>query len=131
MRGIIKLRKPVMIDGRAVNELSYDTDKITLDGYMKALNRAVVQGGGVTGVNIKIDSGAQTYIGMWAVLADNPRYDIMDLERVTGPDIMRFAEVGLLFISGREDPTPETSEEQSEAMPEPLTPTLEDSANDI
>ena len=130
MRGIIKLRKPVMIDGRAVNELSYDTDKITLDGYMKALNRAVVQGGGVTGVNIKIDSGAQTYIGMWAVLADNPRYDITDLERVTGPDIMRFAEVGLLFISGREDQTPETSEGQSDVMPEPLTPTLEDSVID-
>ena len=119
-----------MIDGRAVNELSYDTDKVTLDGYMKALNRAVVQGGGVTGVNIKIDSGAQTYIGMYAVLADNPRYDITDLERVTGSDIMRFAEVGLLFISGREDQTPETSEERSEAMPEPLTPILADSESD-
>lgn len=129
MKGIIKLKNSIMIDGAEVKELSYDTDKITIEAYMKALNQAIVKGGGMTGVNVKLDAGAQTYIGMYAVLADNPRYDITDLERVKGSDIMRFADVGLFFISGREDQSQEMSEEPSEPTHEPSIPIPADSEN--
>lgn len=126
MKGTINLRKPIKIDGHEVNTLTYDTDKITLDDYLKALNLAVVKSGGITGANIKLDSGAQVCIGMYAVLADNPRYDITDIERVSGTDIMKFADIGMSFISGREDPIQGTSEEPSEPIVEPSILTAAD-----
>ncbi len=114
MKGIIELNKAIRIDGTDVKELSYDTDKITVDLYLKAINRAVTQGNGITGANIKIDAGAQLMLGMYAVIADNPAYDITDVERITGADIMKVAMVGMAFTLGREDQTEEQSEAPSE-----------------
>ncbi len=114
MKGIIELNKAIRIDGTDVKELTYDTDKITVDLYLKAINRAVTQGNGITGANIKIDAGAQLMLGMYAVIADNPAYDITDVERITGADIMKVAMVGMAFTLGREDQTEEQSEAPSE-----------------
>lgn len=114
MKGIIELNKAIRIDGTDVKELSYDTDKITVDLYLKAINRAVTQGNGITGANIKIDAGAQLMLGMYAAIADNPAYDITDVERITGADIMKVAMVGMAFTLGREDQTEEQSEAPSE-----------------
>lgn len=118
MKGIIELNKAIRIDGTDVKELSYDTDKITVDLYLKAINRAVTQGNGITGANIKIDAGAQLVLGMYAVIADNPAYDITDVERITGADIMKVAMVGMAFTLGREDQTEEQSEAPSEVTVE-------------
>lgn len=118
MKGIIELNKAIRIDGTNVKELSYDTDKITVDLYLKAINRAVTQGNGITGANIKIDAGAQLVLGMYAVIADNPAYDITDVERITGADIMKVAMVGMAFTLGREDQTEEQSEAPSEVTVE-------------
>ena len=118
MKGIIELNKAIRINGTDVKELSYDTDKITVDLYLKAINRAVTQGNGITGANIKIDAGAQLVLGMYAVIADNPAYDITDVERITGADIMKVAMVGMAFTLGREDQTEEQSEAPSEVTAE-------------
>ncbi len=113
MKNYINLRKPIMINGKEVSKLSYDLEKVTIDDYLKALNLAVTKSGGITGTNIKLDSGAQLCIGMYAVLADNPEYDITDLDRITGFDVMEFANIGLNFIAGREVLTQEVSDQPS------------------
>ncbi len=114
MRGQIELRKPIAIDGKDVSILTYDTEKITVDLYLKAINRAVAKGNGFTGANIKLDAGAQLMLGIYAVLAENQSYDVMDVERVSGSDMIKLVDVGTAFILGREDQTPEPSEQQSE-----------------
>lgn len=124
MKGKISLRNPIMIDGVQINELTYDTEKITTDLYLKAINLAVAKGNGITGSNIKVDAGAQLTLGMYAVLADNPRFDITDIERVSGSDLMQIVEVGMSFTLGREDQTAEPSEEQSETTQKPSTLTF-------
>ncbi len=115
MKGTVELRTPVEINGETVKELSYDTDKITVELYLKAINRAVAKGNGFTGANIKLDAGAQLMLGIYAVVAENPSYDVMDVERVKGSDLIKLVDIGTAFILGREDQTEEPSEEQSEA----------------
>ena len=85
MKGIIELSKAIKIDGKEVTQLTYDTDKITVELYLKAINRAVTQGNGITGANLKLDAGAHLTLGMYAVVADNPAYDISDIERTLCP----------------------------------------------
>jgi hypothetical protein len=117
-----------MIDGKEVSSLTYDTEKITIESYLKALSHATQKSGGITGVNIKLDAGAHLVLGMYAVIAENPQYDITDIERVSGSDIIQLVDVGMAFIIGREVSTTEPSEKQSEIMPKPTTRTSSDSA---
>lgn len=128
MKGTIELKKAIMIDGKEVSSLTYDTEKITIDSYLKALSHATQKSGGITGVNIKLDAGAHLVLGMYAVIAENPQYDITDIERVSGSDIIQLVDVGMAFTIGREVSTTEPSEKQSEIMPKPTTRTSSDSA---
>ena len=128
MKGKIELKKAIMIDGNEVNTLTYDTDKITVDSYLRALSHATKKSGAITGVNIKLDAGAHLVLGMYAVLAENPQYDITDIERVTGYDIIQLVDIGMAFTIGREEQTTEPSEKQSDPMPKPTTQTSSNSA---
>ena len=94
MKGTVELKRPILIDGKEVKELSYDTDKISVELYLKAVNAAMAKGNGITGINIKVDAGVQLMIGLYSVVAENPAYDITDVERVTGADLMNFVDIG-------------------------------------
>lgn len=117
MKGTVELRRPILIDGKEVKELSYDTDKISVELYLKAVNAAMAKGNGITGINIKVDAGVQLMIGLYSVVAENPAYDITDVERVTGADLMNFVDIGMAFTLGRADQTDAPSEPQSETTP--------------
>ncbi len=121
MKGIIELSKAIKIDGADVKQLSFDTDKITVDLYLKAINKAVTQGNGITGANIKIDAGAHLMLGLYSIVADNPSYDISDVERISGADLMKVVDIGAAFTLGRADQTEEQSEVPSEATAELFT----------
>lgn len=123
MKGTIELKKAIMIDGIEVKSLTYDTEKITIESYLKALSHATQKSGGITGVNIKLDAGAHLVLGMYAVIAENPQYDITDIERVSGSDIIQFVDIGMAFTLGREGLTAGPSEEQSETTPKRTTQT--------
>lgn len=123
MKGNIELKKAIMIDGKEVKNLTYDTDKITVELYLRALSHAIIMSGGITGANIKLDAGAHLVLGMYAVIAENPKYDITDIERVSGSDIFQFVDIGMAFIIGREELIAEPSEKQSETTPKPSTQT--------
>lgn len=128
MKGIIKLKNPIMIDGAQVNELSYDTDKISIEMYLKANKKAIATGSaGVTGVSPQLDYSFQFYLGAYSIIAENPKYDITDIERVKGLDLMNIQAVGQLFTLGRELPTEEPSEEQSDSTPKPSSRTRSNS----
>lgn len=128
MKGTIELKKAIMIDGNEVKSLTYDTSKITVDSYLKALSHATQKSGGITGVNIKLDAGAHLVLGMYAVLAENPQYDITDIERVSGSDIIQLVDIGMAFTIGREEQMAEPSDKQSDPTQKPTTQTSSSSA---
>ena len=109
MKGKITLRNPIKIDGKKVKEITYDTEKITIDDYLAAIER-----GGRTGLSIETDYGAHLQLGFAAVVGANPDIAVEDLQRITGYDLIQFTDVGMLFTRGREDQMVKPSEETSE-----------------
>lgn len=111
-KGTITLKNPIRIDGKDVKEFSYDTEAISVLQLAAACRKASA---GTTGTQVREnDTILHTYLGMMAITAANPQIDISDLERITGYDSLRLANLGRLFIIGRlEEPSEEnTSAEQ-------------------
>lgn len=113
MKGTIILRNPIKIDGKKVKEITYDTEKITIEDYLAAMEKGDKQS-----VTAHTDKGAQLYLGFYAAIEENPKIDIGDLQRVTGYDLIQFSDIGFLFTVGREAPQDDQSEETSEPTPE-------------
>jgi hypothetical protein len=117
----IFLSKPIMINAQSVQELTYDTEKITAEMFCQAdAYKSEAQGNKAIFSTYELDSGLHLYLGMMAVIAENPHIDIKDLERVTGQDLVKFISIGRNFIlGGVKGSVQKTSAEQSETMPEP------------
>lgn len=113
MAGTIKLKNAIKIHGRMVNELEYDTEKITVELYEEATAKANSDAGGYSIV---------LRIGMAAIIAVNPDITFEDLERVTGGgDIKKLSQVGGNFMTAADDAEDEISEELSETTQEPTS----------
>lgn len=118
----IKLRKPIMINGAEVKELTYDTAEITAAMFCEAEAAKFAAGGNKPSMNVyEFDSALHLYLGMMAVIAVNPHIDVKDLERIKGPDMIKLAQVGRNFIlaGAAEDSSQETSDDASETTQEP------------
>ena len=122
MKGTITLRNPIKVDGKKVDSLSYDTEKITMDDYFEACDKAAGKGGspfeGET--FIEKDHKVHLYLGFYAVVEENKGITIEDMTRIKGFDLIQFTNIGTLFTLGLEGQKEETSEGTSE-------PTQEDS----
>lgn len=129
----LKLRKPLLINGKEVNELTYDTEKITGEMFNEAdflSSSAAAKRGLVTMDLAEFDTGFQYYLGLFAIIAVNPEYDINDLMRIGGSDLMSIYRIGRVFTGGVEEETTEesessqeeSSEEYTEDIPEHTTP---------
>lgn len=119
---IIKLRKPIMINGSEVKELTYDTAEITCAQFCEAEAARFAAGGNKPSMNVyEFDSALHLYLGMMAVIAVNPHIDVKDLERIKGVDMIKLAQVGRNFIlsGAAEDSDLKTSEDASEPTAEP------------
>lgn len=120
--GKIILRKPIMINGAEVKELTYDTSEITCAQFCEAEAARFAAGGNKPTLNVyEFDSGLHLYLGMMAVIAVNPHIDLKDLERIKGYDMIQLAQVGRNFIlSGAVvDSSQDSSEDASETTHEP------------
>lgn len=118
----ITLKTPIMIDGKEVKELTYDTAQITAGQFCEAeAYKFVASGNKPTLTTYEFDSGLHLYLGMMAVIAVNPGIDVKDLERIKGWDMIQLVRIGRNFIltGAGEDSGPETFESASETTPEP------------
>ena len=124
MRNTIKLRNPIMIDGKSVSEITYDANEITAVLYAEAEAKKKVAAG-MKNVNIspavEFDFGLHLYIGMAAAIAVNPGYSFEDLERIKGADVMAFSNVGRDFLLNSDSSAESSSEEESAPTAEPTT----------
>lgn len=121
----ITLHTSITINGKQVEELTYDMNAITVAQFAEAESRKLSTSTqkGRAGA-FELDYTLHLYLGMMAVIAVNPEIDITDLERITGSDIMKLMKIGRNFILGRsEEPSGESSfGEPCETTPELSTP---------
>lgn len=120
------LDNPIKINNETVKELTYDANEITAlhfaeaDAHRMLATSSRISGGKV-GVNAsaELDYTMHLYLGIMAVIAVNPGYDVADLERVKGDDTRQLMGIGRNFMLGKsEETSPESnSEEQSATMP--------------
>lgn len=99
----ISLDAPIYINGVEVQELTYDAKEITSVQFSEACARsAAVDKAKAFAFKIREnDYSLHMYLGFMAIIAVNPHIDINDLERIKGLDILKVANIGLLFTTGR------------------------------
>ena len=122
----ITLKNPILINGKSVTELTYDTNEITPAGFAEAEYRKN-KSNGSKGTNIsaavEVDFSLHLFLGFAAILAVNPEYDFNDMERIKGPDVMEVMKIGRNFIiASVRKSTDDESENASETTPESTTP---------
>lgn len=131
----IILKNPIQINGKQVKELTYDVNEITPAGFAEAeyrKTRANGSKGAPSSAAVELDYSLHLYLGFAAIIAVNPEYDINDLERIKGTDVMEVMKAGRNFIiASAGKSTDEGSENASETMPESTTQAPQSSkAND-
>jgi hypothetical protein len=119
----IRLRKPLLIDGKERWELTYDADEITGDAYIAAENAAaqVTNESNFKAGIFELDYTLHTYLGYAAIIAVNPDIGILDLKRIKGYDNVQITRIGRNFITeGSEDESKEKTD--PDESPSEVTP---------
>ncbi len=115
MKGTIVLRNPIKINGKKVEKLKYDTEKITPDDFFDSCTRATSGAGLMSGTTfIERDHKTHLYFGMYSVVEENKEVTIEDMLRITGYDVIQLTNIGAFFTLGLERRPGETSDETSE-----------------
>lgn len=132
MADTIYLSKPLKINGINVTDLTYDTNEITVEQFNQAdimSHEKATKTGKVSSLVAETDVTFALYLGFFAIIAVNPDIDIMDLERITGKDLWKIAQIGRLFFSTSAEEEEEEESEDSEAdnSEEPAETTRESS----
>lgn len=120
----LELQTPIMINGKQVHELTYDTAQITVGQFCEAETYSFMAGGNKPKLTThEFDHGLHVYLGMMAVIAVNPHIDVTDLERIKGFDMIKLANIGRNFIltGAGGDSDQSDSGDLSAITPEPLT----------
>lgn len=122
----LKLKNPIMIDGKEVAEVTYDTNEI--DGILFATaesKRKAAAGMKNTTITpaAEFDFGLHLYLGFAAIVAVNPAYDFSDVERIKGRDVVEVMGIGRNFMLASDQESQENdSDEPIETTPESTTP---------
>lgn len=127
----LKLKNPIMIDGKEVAEVTYDSNEI--DGVLFATaesKRKAAAGLKNTSITpaAEFDFGLHLYLGFAAIVAVNPEYDWADVERIKGRDVVEVMGIGRNFMLASDQEQQESdSDEPIETTPESTTPARQSS----
>ena len=116
MKGILKLENPILVDGKSVSEVSYDTNEITAALFAEAdMKRRMAAG--TKNVSIipaaEFDFALHLYLGFSAIVAVNPSCSFEDMARIHGSDIIEVMDIGRNFILKSDASRQSNSDEQS------------------
>lgn len=121
----LKLKNPIMIDGKEVTEVTYDANEI--DGILFATAESKRKSAaGLKNTSIspaaEFDFGLHLYLGFAAIIAVNPSYDFSDVERIKGHDVVEVMAIGRNFMLASAQEQPENdSDEPTEITPASTT----------
>lgn len=108
MKNTLVLDNPILINGKTVEMLTYDPNEITAlqfadaDAHrMLATSSRNSRGGSGFSNAAELDYTFHLYLGIAAVIAVNPEYDVSDLERAKGDDVRQLMGIGRNFMLGR------------------------------
>lgn len=93
---VLTLRKPIMINGVEVKELTYDFDSMTARDKINVGKR--IKADGVPVSVEEFDSDYHTYLFAGAVVKANPDMDISDVLRLSAKDIQKGATLARDFF---------------------------------
>ncbi len=109
----LKLRKPLMVNGKELKALTYDVDELTINHITRAEACKSKMGGAAVISVAQADFTLHVCIGMQAVIVKNPDIAEEDLMRLKGYDITQLASIGTSFFVPPELPE-NNSEKQQE-----------------
>ena len=97
----LKLKNPIMIDGKEVAEVTYDSNEINGILFATAESKRKAAAG-MKNTTItpaaEFDFGLHLYLGFAAIIAVNPAYDFSDVERIKGHDVVDVMAIGRNFM---------------------------------
>lgn len=128
IEGTIRLRRPILVNGEERSEFRYDLSRITAAQFSAAEAAARKSADFHTSV-CEVDYAFHLQIGFFACIAVDPSLDIADMQRVTGPDLMKFMSVGRFFMNASDESDPPTSGAQqgsTQGATPPQSPTSTD-----
>lgn len=133
MEGTIKLKKPIPVNGVQVEELTYNTDEITVTLFSEADARKRMAAGKNISIapSAEFDFGLHPYLGFAAVITVNPQISFADMERVKGYDLLKIMEIGRNFLLGSASSQRNNSDPGLEITAEPTTPALQPLENGV
>ena len=127
----LKLKNPIMINGKEVDEVTYDANEI--DGILFATaesKRKAAAGMKNTTITpaAEFDFGLHLYLGFAAIVAVNTSYDFSDVERIKGRDVVEVMGIGRNFmLASDQEQQEKDSDEHIETTPESTTPARQSS----
>ena len=125
--GKLILKNPIMIDGKEVKEVTYDSNEI--DGILfataetKRKAAAGMKNAAITPA-AEFDFSLHLYLGFAAIIAVNRSYDFSDVERIKGHDIVEVMAIGRNFMLMSE------KEQQASDSGEPIE-TMQESTTQV
>ena len=127
MENVIKLSKPLMVNGSPISELKYDIDEVTAENLCEADARSStgLASRGIQNMNLaEFNTSLHFYLGCFAIIACDSRIDIEDLKRIKGRDSNKIRKIGQGFFTDTATEEEETalmekpSDDSSEAIAE-------------
>lgn len=118
--GKLKLKNPISINGRNVEDLNYDTNEITPALFTEAEARCRVAAGKNVAIipAAEFDFSLHLYLGFASILAANPKYDFLDIERIHGRDLVSVMKIGRNFLMKSGESMEDNSDEPLETTAE-------------
>lgn len=114
----IKLRQPLKVNGRDLDELKLDFDAITPDAFISADRESKVKKNGAGSTMAETDYTFHLYLAFEAAVAADPAIDMSDLERIKGSDLLRLMSAGRFFyLNSVTGSMLESLEDASESTP--------------
>lgn len=112
----IKLTKPLLVNGKEINVLTYDIDELSIEDITKAEALKTRLGGTVSTNMVHTDFPLHVCIGIRAVMAVNKDIAQEDLMRIKGYDVAQLGVAGMGFFV----PTGISQEKNSEVQQEDI-----------
>lgn len=114
----LKLKHPVTIDGRKLDELTYDEEQITGNLICEAERRKSKRNDPTVVTLAENDNNYHIYLGYALIIAANPTIAFEELaKQITGSDVVKVGYIGRSFLLNA---VGELAEGISEGQPETM-----------